>query len=363
MSTGHPASPEASPPVDVAVDPYLTEVMDQIQAEVRKRRAAGDFPPSEERRLDRIFARFTPVGDTDGHFAEALKKADRSAYIDIEVPTASEKPGVSQLKRTLRRLMAWYLNYLVQQLVHFTSATMRVLHLMDERVTELELEVAGRRAPALEDPDEAVVASDLSEWDDFVVDYMGGTSGRVLHAECGEGGILARLQGAAVDAYGVDSRARLLDAPARAGLDVRLEEPFDHIGAVADAGLSGLILSGFPDRMPLGAQRRLVTLARTKLARGGRFVLVGTCPRAWSQMVGEVGADLAPGHPLHGATWAHLLEAAGFEQVRVESKGARPLAVVEGTDDMALALNANVARIDEMLFGPTSFAVVATLGG
>lgn len=355
-----------------STDPYLNQVMTDIQAEVRRRRAAGDFPPSQERRLDRIFARFTPVGAQDGHFAEALKKADRSAYVDIEVPTASEKPGVSRLKRLLRSLMAWYLNYVVQQIVHFTSATMRVLHLLDERVGELEDEAAAHRAPPLGEADEAVVVTDFSAWSDLVVEDLAGVKGRVLHAGCGDGSVLDRLLDLGVDAYGVDSRAELLDVPARKGLDVRLEVPFEHLDAVSDSSLSGLILSGFPDRLVVGAQRRLASVAAAKLAPGGHLILLGTWPRAWVQTAGEVASDLAPGRPLHPSTWRHLFAQVGLDVDVIQIPGGEDpragvfplpdgvdgLIPVPGDDELARAINANLERLNQTLYGPASFAVV-----
>ena len=36
-----------------------------------------------------------------------------------------------------------------------------------------------------------------------------------------------------------------------------------------------------------------------------------------------VEADLAPGRPLHAATWVHLLEGRGFTGARVEERGSR----------------------------------------
>ncbi len=91
---------DAIPADDAATHAYLDRVRREIDDEVRRRRAAGDFPPSYERRLDELFARFTPTGAADDHFTEALKLADRSAYFDIEVPIGpSASPGGSSSGR------------------------------------------------------------------------------------------------------------------------------------------------------------------------------------------------------------------------------------------------------------------------
>src|SRR5581483_5001884 len=142
----------------------LDRVMTEIREEVRTRRAAGDFPPSLERDLDRIFDRFVPREALDSDFREAIQAADRAAYVNVAVPTASQKPGVGEVKRVLRKAMAWYLEYLAQQMTAFGTASVRALRALGER-----LEVAEERLAELaDDPDDAAdrpaVAADLSQW-------------------------------------------------------------------------------------------------------------------------------------------------------------------------------------------------------
>lgn len=343
---------------------YLARVMEEIDEEVRARRAAGDFPPSFERRLDDMFARFTPVGVHEGHFEETLRLADRSAYIDIEVPVRSEKPGLGLVKRVLRRLMAWYLNYVVQQLTHFTSNTMRVLHMVDERLDELEEEVEASRptSPALE----AVPAdeADVGAWAATVVELLAKADGRVLHVECGSGALLAALSGEGVDVYGVDGRAELLDEAARLGLDVRRGDALDHLRSVSPRGLGGLVLSGFVDRLPLRSQVALVEVAAAKLRPGARLVVLGTSPNAWRIRSSPVEADLSPGRPLHPRTWSHLLGEAGFVALGFEwGEDGERLERVPGDVPGAPVINADLERLESLLLGPERYLVTGVRGG
>jgi 2-polyprenyl-3-methyl-5-hydroxy-6-metoxy-1,4-benzoquinol methylase len=336
----------------------LAKVMAEIDDEVRRRRAAGDFPPSFERRLDLIFSRFTPVAVHDTHFEETLKLADRSAYVDIEVPVLSQRRGVGALKKVLRRLMAWYLNYVVQQITHFTSATMRVLHMVDERLRELEAEAEANRPAALGDADLPQSAPDLSPWLGPVRSRLSGARGRVLHADCGEGVLVQALTEAGVDAYGVDPRASLLDRAAASGADVRCEHALEHLRAVSDLGLGGLVLSECVDHLGVRHKRELVRLAQAKLAPGASLVVLGTGPNHWSSGRSVLESDLAPGRPLHPETWAHLLEQAGFASVEVElGPAAGGLERVPGPGEAAAAANANFERLNEALFGPVSYSV------
>ena len=311
-----------TPAGDEATRAYLDRVRREIDDEVRLRRAAGDFPPSFERRLDELFARFTPTGTADDHFTEALKLADRSAYFDIEVPIGSRREPKGFVKWSLWQAEAWFVNYVVTQVNHFAASAMRVLHLIDERVSDLERDVGLLTAPPLPEEEVLVPGADPQPFADDIRSRLtaaGAPRGRVLHAECGDGALLASLATAGVDAYGVDPGTAASDRAAQAGLDVRRDDVLGHLGSVADEALAGLVLSACVDRLSLAERRRLLQLAEQKLAARGTLVVLGTTPEVWERTVGPVAADLSPGHPLHPATWAHLIGQLGFSGVDVST--------------------------------------------
>src|SRR5581483_8016160 len=171
----------------------LDRVMTEIREEVRTRRAAGDFPPSLERDLDRIFDRFVPREALDSDFREAIQAADRAAYVNVAVPTASQKPGVGEVKRVLRKAMAWYLEYLAQQMTAFGTASVRALRALGERQSVIEEQMAQWRPQEDDGRDRPAEDVDLTAWVDLVLRHLRGASGRVLHAECGSGGVLKAL--------------------------------------------------------------------------------------------------------------------------------------------------------------------------
>lgn len=291
-------------------------VMAEIREEVARRRAAGDFPPSLERELDLAFDRYVPAGSVSSDFNEAVKAADRAAYINVAVPTESQKPGVGEVKRVLRKAMAWYLTYLAQQTTAFATASVRAMRSLGER-----LEMAEERLAELTpDPDDAAdrppIAPDLAAWLPLCLEALP-RRGRVLHTECGDGALLRALVDAGVDGYGVEPRGPLVDRAAAAGLEAWPDEPVAHLASVADGYLAGLVLSGCVDRLSLARQRKLVDLAASRLAPGAPLVLVATPPQAWASAAPALEVDLAPGRPLQAATWAHLLGRAGFVGTRV----------------------------------------------
>jgi hypothetical protein len=337
-----------------AVDLDLDRVRREIEEEVRARRAAGDFPPGLERDLDLVFARFAPATTSGDDLEGVLEAADRTAFVDVDVPTASNMVGVGYVKRVLRKLMAWYLRYLAQQVSVFATAVVAALKLLGRRVEALEAASPAANPRVLDQGRHVGPTADPAPFLDLVVARMTGLAGRVLVAEAGDGALLQRLVDAGLDAYGLDP-GHHVDRIATSGLELRSEEAPAHLAGVAEEALGGVVLAGAVDRLALGDQLALVERAARALAPGGPLVLIGTTPTAWSRAVDPVDADLAPGRPLHAATWAHLLAEAGFTDVTVHDGPA--LGVLDRVGDGAL--DANLGRIEEALFGPASTALTA----
>jgi hypothetical protein len=338
-------------------DAVRTRLLGEIEEEVRRRRASGDLPPSYEQHLHQMFERLTPTGTERGYFDEALKLANQTSYIDVEPPLGSHVPGGEMAKRTVRRLISWYFSYIVQQVTQFTTAATRTLHLLDDRVTELERQSSAAR---IRQPDSAAGSMENTRgWVELIVERLAGRRGRVAHAECGDGVLLGPLASAGVDVYGVDPRASLLDVAAGAGVDVRLEGGLEHLRTVPDASLDGLVLSGFVDHLSLGDQRDLVAISARVLSLGGVAVVVGVNPDVWSRSASPITVDLSPGRPLHAETWSLLLEQQGISSVEVLHGGrAEGLKPVGGEGPAWDAMGSNLERLNELCFPPTSFLVV-----
>lgn len=310
---------------DADDDPgYLDRVRREIDEEVRRRRAAGDFPPSFERRLDELFARYTPTGDSDDSFTEALKLADRASFFDIDVPVGSRREPRGFVKWSLWQAEAWFVRYVVDQLNHFSASAMRVVHLLDERLADVERDLALVTGGALGDDEELSPAADTAPFVDAVVQRLrpGAGAGRVLHAECGDGRLLQALAAVGLDAYGVDPGTGAADVAVQASLDVRRDDTVGHLASLADGTLGGLVLSGVVDRATVAHRRRLLQLAELKLAPGAALAIVGIAPDAWDQLAGPVAADLAPARPWHPETWATLASRVGLRDVDTRTADA-----------------------------------------
>jgi hypothetical protein len=329
----------------------------EINEEVRRRRASGDFPPGLERELDSLFARYAPA-TTGGDFDEVLERAERTSFIHADVPTASNRRGLSYLKRALRSLMAWYLRFIASEVTAFAGAITRSVRLLGRRVETLETMTVKAAERSLLDLGERRAAVDLGAWLEVVSAALQEVKGRVLHVECGEGTLLSRLVADGRDAYGVEPSERLAMSAARAGLDVRGDDPLAHLHALPDGALAGLVLTGLVDALPLGGLLELADLAAGKLAPGGVLVIVSS--GAWATVADPVVADLSPGRPLHPQTWQHLLTARGFvEPVVTVAAPTGGLEPVPASAPSADVLNANIDRLNRLLFAASPYAVTA----
>jgi hypothetical protein len=328
-------------------------LMDEIEAEVRRRRSSGDIPADFERELDLVFARHAPVDALGDDYEKVLERVAHSAAIDVMAPVDSARPGVPLLKKVVRKAVAFEVRHVADQVSGFVHALTRALRLLGERVEALEGAAGG---PGTEEARAATPPLDLDHWGPLVAKAVAGAPGRVLHAEAGDGQLVARLAAEGADSYGADLREAMVAAAVDSGLEVRLDEAVDHLRAVPAGALGAVVLSGCVDRLPLDGVLELADLAATRVAMGGTVVVISSHPVAWSLHRSPVEADLAPGRPLSEETWRHLLAARGLE----------PGETLRGPDaDGSLkpvgdpAVDANLERINAVLFPPPTYAVTA----
>jgi hypothetical protein len=329
----------------------LDRLRHEIDAEVRARRASGDYPPGFERELDAIFARYAPPAASDD-IELVTDEAEEAAGIELAIPTASDKRGGALVKRYLAKLFGWYHAFLVQQIVKFAGAVVGALRVVGLHIESLE-RATGHAARARDEATRLPVPAHDADRDSSVVDAVRNVTGRVLVAECGEGDLLATLVAAGVDAYGVDPRFVCADAAIARGLEARNDELVAHLRAVKPGALAAAVLVGIVDRSAAGELLELLDLVADRLAKGATLVVLSAGPAAPARGAAAVSADLTPGRPVHPETWSYLLEARGFETVSVSE--SPPFEPVPGDTVQSKVTNENLAR----LFGPGAYVLVA----
>jgi O-antigen chain-terminating methyltransferase len=113
---------------------------------------------------------------------------------------------------------------------------------------------------------------------------------------------------------------------------------------------------------------RFFELAWVALGVGGVLVVETLNPRSLATFTNALYVDLGHLRPLHPLTLSFLAESVGFRDVGLRYSSPIPaegrLKELPVTDNGSLrplvsVMNENLRRIDEMLFGPQDFAVIA----
>ena len=279
---------------------YLDEVMAEIDAEVRRRRASGDLPAGLERELDELFLEFSPVGlQGRARLRETLSLVDGSAYVDIAVPTASNKAVGSYVKRLIRKGLGWYMNFIVAQIVKFAWSVSRMFHVVVDHIEDLEATVEAHRSPDLP----AAIGADRPATATPggrrpPTQALAGVTDRVVVADCGDGSLVEALLAAGVDAYGVDPSDVALEPALDRGVDVRAEALLDHLDVVADEALGGIVLTGSVQWLRPNERERLLDLVVVpRWPSTATLVLHSATPEAWAASASPVGAGPGPRPP------------------------------------------------------------------
>lgn len=309
----------------------------EIESDARSRRASGDFGPEIDR-LDEMFSAMAPpiVGD---ELRFVLDRAELATFVDVAVPVASNLPGGRFAKKALRKGMRWYFDYVAQQVNEFHVGASSAIELLARRMEKLEAAIPAVDPRLLIERSNPLPQGADDGWSEKIPALLEGVDGRVAVIEVVDEALLAALDAAGFDAYGVDPLSLKRDWSGK--FEVRADSAIGHLTAVGPGTLGALVLTTCTDQLPTGDLVELADLAVTVVREGGRLVVVGTDPVAWAASCSPVEADLAAGHPLHPETWQHLLEDRRFSDLAVLP--AVSSSVVEGR--------------------PASYAVVATAPG
>jgi SAM-dependent methyltransferase len=244
---------------------------------------------------------------------------------------------------------------------------------LEERLTRLERRERAAVAPAPASAAEVVPAEQLVFPDYFAYesrmrgataivrekqsgyseDFRGAAP--VLDLGCGRGEFLSLLRDAGIEAKGVDVDADMVAYARGEGLEVEHADAVAYLDGLAEGSLGGIFAAQLLEHLPAATVVRLLELAAAKLRPGGLLVAETINPLS-PLALRNYFADLTHAQPLVPETLELLARQAGFSSVEIrflnepEEKLAEP-------DDPTIA--ANVRRLNELLFGPLDYAIVA----
>jgi SAM-dependent methyltransferase len=301
------------------------------------------------------------------------------------------------VKSVLRKAMRWYVEPLAADQRRFNAVVLKLLDALSKRGDQQEVELEGlrpriervielderltrleRRDRAAVPPVAAVAAAPTRGRPVVFPDYfayesrMRGPTDRirerqrgyvddfrdaapVLDVGCGRGEFLGLLREAGVEASGVDIDSDMVAYCRGEGLDVAQGGAIEHLEELGEGALGGIFAAQVVEHLPAPELVRLLELAATKLRPGGLFVAETINPLS-PIALRNYFADLTHAQPLVPETLELLARQSGFASVEVRFANEPEERLVE-PDEPTIA--ANVRRLNELLFAPLDYAIIA----
>jgi O-antigen chain-terminating methyltransferase len=202
---------------------------------------------------------------------------------------------------------------------------------------------------------------------DRLRDYVYLFEAPVVDLGCGRGEFLELLREANVAARGVEGNAAAAAACRAAGLDVEHGDLLGFLRGLGAGSMGGVFAAQVAEHLPPAVLQAMLAESHRVLRAGGRLILETVNPASAAGFFDVYIRDLTHERPLHPDTLRFLAAAAGFTDVRVELRSPvdaasrlRPIPA-DGLPGAAVdALNENVARLNDVLFAPREYALIAT---
>jgi len=362
--------------VSESADPDVAELFEQLRAELRRGAADGAASGATIAATRALAERFWPI----------------TAERDVG------RGPKAFAKRLLRKLMRWYVEPLAADQRLFNDAVLKLLDALsaradetgaageraeqllrelEERLTRVERSRRGSSAEGAGAPFMPVTVAPQPNAT-AVPDYFAYQSrmrgsveairerqrryrdlfrdaGPVLDVGCGRGELLGLLRDAGIEAGGIDADVDMVAYARGDGLDVEQADAVGYLEQVADQSLGGMFLGQVVEHLPAATLTRVLELAVRKLRPGGVFVAETINPLS-PLALRHYFADLTHAQPLVPETLELLARQVGFADTEIEFLN-EPADRLTEPDDPVIA--ANVRRLNELLFGPLDYALVA----
>jgi SAM-dependent methyltransferase len=324
-------------------------------------------------------------------FASTRALAERFWPVTAERPAGGGPKGA--VKRFLRKLMRWYVEPLAADQRVFNDSVLKLVDALSERadasaaareqaerlVRELEERLVRleRRGPATGGVPAPVTvaaqpaAASVPDYFAFESRMRGSVesirdrqrlyvdvlrdAAPVLDAGCGRGELLGLLREAGVEARGIDADSDMVAYARGDGLDVEQADLVEYLQHATDGSLGAIFMGQVVEHLPAPTLVQTFQLAAAKLRPGG--VLIAETINPLSPIaLRNYFADLTHAQPLVPETLELLARQSGFVETEIRFLN-EPAERLTEPDDPVIA--ANVRRLNDLLFAPLDYALVA----
>jgi O-antigen chain-terminating methyltransferase len=188
----------------------------------------------------------------------------------------------------------------------------------------------------------------------------------VAELGCGRGEFLELLRSKGITSRGVECNAHLVRECRERGLEVVQGDLLDFLRGEPPASLGGVFAAQVAEHLPPAVLQSALAAAHRALRPGGLLVIETVNPRSLVGFLEVYNRDLTHERPLHPDTLSFLAAASGFGEVRVELRSPvdpaerlQPVPVEGLPERAARALNENVERLNDFLYAPREYALIA----
>lgn len=202
--------------------------------------------------------------------------------------------------------------------------------------------------------------------------YAGWFSGasNVLDVGCGRGELLELFHERGIEAKGIDINPDMVAECRARGYEAREADALGHLKSLPDNSLGGITAIQFVEHLSAEDMARFLALALEKLKKGGVLAAETINAKCLTTFSGAFYLDLSHVKPVHPEALRFLAQRTGFSEARIEYLNPypehmrlHPLAgdAFEGGPAAQITpqFNANVMKLNDVLFAAPDYAVVA----
>lgn len=194
-------------------------------------------------------------------------------------------------------------------------------------------------------------------------------TGQVLDIGCGRGELLELLRADGRPARGIDLDSAMVVRSREKGLEVEHAEARAFLAGQPERSFSAILASQVVEHLKQEELENLVELAKSRLAPGGMLILETINPQSIVALASNFFRDPTHVWPVHPETLRFVLEMKGIRTVEIKMLAPYPpeamLQPVHIADHVPAGwkgtleqINANIARLNSLMFGHQDYCVV-----
>ncbi len=182
----------------------------------------------------------------------------------------------------------------------------------------------------------------------------------VLDIGCGRGEFVELLSEQGVKVKGIDISEDFIDLCTQLGLNVELADMFEYLENLDDASVGGIFCGQVVEHLKPTDLIRFIELAQRKLVPKAPIVIETINPKNIVAVSNWFYMDISHVRPVHPDTLNFIIETHGFYENRIMYLNPNTNSMLPQIElEEAKEFNEKFVQVNECLFGPQDYAVVA----